>query len=351
MTSRSPINRPITVPVLECLVAALLFGASTPISKPLLDSVGPLTLAGLFYLGAAVAVAPWAWRSRAPELWRDRRQLLLLAGAVLFGGCLGPVLLLLGLRLAPAASVSLWLNLETAATSILAWSLFREHLDRRTWLAAGLVFLGGLLLVSPGGPAGVRAGLFVMLACFCWGLDNNMTALVSGFTPSQTTFVKGLVAGLVNLSLGQTFETRLEMGPVVGVALVVGALSYGVSIMLYISGAQQLGASRSQLLFSTSPFLGMILAWTFLHESVQPVQLLAAVVMVAGLYLMLTARHEHEHTHESLSHTHGHRHDDGHHDHVHPGLPASTRHTHPHDHGPMTHRHPHVPDLHHRHTH
>ena len=122
----------IHIPVLSCFVAALLFGSSTPFSKALLSSIGPLTLAGLLYLGAAVAVLPLSLRGSSAVLRRDRRQRLLLGLAVLFGGGIGPVLLLLGLRAAPAASVSLWLNMETAATAILAW-IFREHLDGRTW--------------------------------------------------------------------------------------------------------------------------------------------------------------------------------------------------------------------------
>jgi drug/metabolite transporter (DMT)-like permease len=339
------------LPVMQCFLAALLFGAATPVSKALLEAIGPLTLAGLFYLGAALAVAPAAWKGHVPKSWADPRQLAMLGGAVLFGGGLGPVLLLMGLRLAPAASASLWLNFETVATSILAWGLFKEHLDRRTWLAAACILAGGVLLAAPEGAAGVKAGLFIALACFCWGLDNNLTALVSGYTPAQTTFVKGLVAGGVNLALGAAFEGALTPTAGTGLALLVGALSYGASIVLYINGAQQLGASRSQLLFSASPFLGMAVAWTVLGEPVLPLQLVAAVAMVAGIYLMLTARHEHEHTHEPMSHTHSHRHDDGHHNHVHFGLPAWTRHTHPHDHEAMTHRHPHHPDLHHRHPH
>lgn len=345
------VHRSLALPIVQCSVAALLFGAATPVSKPLLESVGPLTLAGLFYLGAALGVLPWAWRHRTPELWRGGRQIGLLAGAVAFGGGLGPVLLLMGLREAPAASVALWLNLETVATAVLAWGLFREHLEGRTWLAAALVLAGGLLLGGTGGAVGFRAAALVAAACLCWGLDNNLTALISGFTPAQTTFVKGLVAGSVNLALGLAMETRPAALPEIGIALAIGALSYGASIVLYISGAQQLGASRSQLLFSTSPFLGLLFAWTLLREPVTAAQIGAAALMIGGLHLMLTARHEHEHAHDAVAHTHSHRHDDGHHTHIHPGLPASVRHTHPHEHEPMVHTHRHVPDLHHRHGH
>ena len=341
----------LTRPILAALLAALLFGASTPLSKALLSAVGPLTLAGLLYLGAAAGALPFAFRGGSPELRRDLRQRRLLAFAVVFGGGVAPVLLLLGLKAAPAASVSLWLNLEIVATAFLAWAFFHEDLDRRTLLAAGLVLAGGIVLAAPEGVAGWKAGALVAGACLGWGLDNNLTALVSGFTPAQTTVAKGLIAGTVNLALGLLLGQRLPGLPLVAAALGVGAVSYGCSIMLYIFGAQQLGATRSQLLFASSPFLGMLLAWTVFREHIQLGQLWAAPCIASGLFLMLTARHEHEHAHESLSHTHSHRHDDGHHTHVHPGLPAWVRHTHAHAHEPLVHTHSHLPDLHHRHRH
>jgi drug/metabolite transporter (DMT)-like permease len=339
------------LPALACIVAALLFGASTPASKLLLGSLGPFTLAGLLYIGGAIAVLPFSFRGGSPETRRQPRQRELLALAVLFGGGIGPVLMLFGLRAASAASVALWLNMETVATTLLAWAYFREHLDRRTLLAIGLVLAGGLLLAAPGGAAGWRAGALVALACVCWGVDNNVTALITGFTPAQTTAVKGFGAGIVNLAIGLAVEGALPGVRTVAWALAIGALSYGASISLYIFGAQHLGAGRSQLLFSTSPFLGVLLAWTALGEPIGAPQLAAAALMIGGIYVMLTARHEHVHTHEAMHHTHSHRHDDGHHDHVHPGLPPSTRHTHPHEHAPVTHSHPHAPDVHHRHPH
>lgn len=338
-------------PVVAALAAALLFGASTPLAKALLSSLGPFTLAGLLYVGASIGALPFAFRGGSPELRRDPRQRRLLGFAVIFGGGIAPVLLLAGLRAAPAASVSLWLNTEVVATALLAWTLFHEDLDRRTVLAGGLVLAGGIALAAPEGAAGWKAGALVAGACVCWGMDNNLTALVSGFTPAQTTVAKGLIAGSVNLLIGLSLGQHLPGVGRVLAALAVGAVCYGFSIMLYIFGAQQLGATRSQLLFATSPFLGVILAWTLFHERIQLAQLTAAPCIAAGLYFMLTARHSHEHSHESLAHTHSHRHDDDHHTHVHPGLPAWVRHTHPHEHAPVTHTHEHLPDLHHRHQH
>ena len=251
-----PVSNQRTAAIFWCLTAAALFGASTPASKALLPGIGPLALAGLLYLGAALAVLPFSFRGGSPRLMRMPRNLLMLLGAVVFGGGLGPVLLLLGLSLAPAASVSLWLNLETVATAILAWALFREHLDGKTWTAAILVVAAGVLLAAPSGFEFGWGAILVAAACLCWGLDNNLTALVDGFTPAQTTLAKGIVAGGANLILAFIIE-GVHAGPGQWApALGVGALSYGASIVLYIQGAQHLGATRSQILFSTSPFIG-----------------------------------------------------------------------------------------------
>jgi drug/metabolite transporter (DMT)-like permease len=276
---------------------------------------------------------------------------MMLLGAILFGGVLGPVLLLWGLQQAPAASVALWLNLETVATALLAWAFFHEHLDGRTWLAVLLAVSAGVILASPSSFELAPAAGLVGLACICWGLDNNLTALVDGFTPAQSTLAKGLCAGTVNMGLAFALEPVELSASTAGAALLVGALGYGISIVLYIQGAQHLGATRSQVLFSSAPFLGGLLAWTFLGEEVQTAQLLAIAVLFPALWLLLTANHEHAHQHQLQTHTHSHRHDDDHHEHVHPGEVDSSRHTHEHSHGANSHAHSHAPDLHHRHEH
>jgi drug/metabolite transporter (DMT)-like permease len=331
------------------LAAALLFGASTPIAKALLASLGPVTMAGLFYLGAALATSPAA--KGAGRHWRRATQTdrLRLLGAILFGGGIGPVLLLMGLRHAPAASVSLWLNLETVATVGLAWAFFREQTGPKVWMASALVLVAGVLLAQPDHFSAGRAALLVAAACLCWGLDNNLTALIDQFTPAQTTFAKGLCAGTVTLALGLGTEgSPTAAWPA---ALATGAIAYGWSIALYIASAQHLGAARSQMWFATAPFWGVVLSWAVLSEPITPVQGVAGAVMALGLALLLSARHAHWHVHESVAHTHSHRHDDRHHTHVHPGLPLGTRHTHPHTHEPISHDHPHEPDIHHRHDH
>lgn len=336
-------------PMVSCALAAALFGASTPAAKVLVDQVGPVTLAGLFYLGAAVAMVPWVRGQRRTR--PDRKNLLRLGGAVVLGGVLGPVLLLWGLSRAPAGSVALWLSLETVATAVLAWAMFREHMDRRTWLAAALTAIASTLVAAPDGFAAGPAAVLVALACIAWGVDNNFTAVIDGFTPAQTTFFKGAAAGTFNLGLGLWLEGGQLAVPVIAGALAIGALSYGVSLVLYTAGAQRLGATRSQMIFATAPFFGLGLAWTAGGEGASSAQVGAAAIMAATLWLIYKERHSHVHTHAPTTHTHGHRHDDGHHHHTHLDLPAGTWHSHEHTHDWLTHDHLHHPDLHHRHVH
>jgi drug/metabolite transporter (DMT)-like permease len=331
------------------LLAACLFGAATPASKSLLQDVKPQALAGLLYIGGAVGVLPIMLRGRPIQLpWRlGRRTGLLLAGAIVSGGVLGPWLLLLGLKVARSGSVSLLLSLELVATVLLGRFVFREHLSGLGWLGAAGAVAAAVLLALGDGQAGVLGALLVGAACLCWGFDNHFTALIDGITPSQTTFWKGAVAGFFNLFVGGFLLGGVGSTAAASLGLVVGAFAYGVSIVLYITAAHGLGASRSQIAFSTAPFFGLVLSLLFLKEPFSGAQAGAAVLVVGSLVLLFSERHGHVHRHDEAVHQHWHKHDDAHHDHEHVG----GAHVHLHRHEPAVHEHAHWPDLHHRHGH
>jgi len=339
--------------IIAALVAALLFGAAAPLGKPLLRFLTDLQLAGLLYLGAALGVLVIMLRERPLTLpWQmPKRDTLRLAGAILFGGVLGPVLLLAGLRIAAAASVSLWLNLEMAATVIIGVLFFKDHLSSRGWLAAGGVLAAAVIIAWGGGVAGFKAGGLVALACISWGVDNHLTALIDGITPAQSTFWKGIVAGSVNLALGLAAAPLLAPTLNLAAALGLGAIAYGLSILLYITAAQNLGAIRSQLIFSGAPFFGLVFS-ILLGDSLSWLQWVALILFAVSIYLLFRETHSHLHHHDPLTHVHTHFHPDQHHDHGHPeGEVGPVRHSHEHTHTKMQHSHPHWPDLHHRHEH
>ena len=352
MAKRSD-GRELVQPVLLALAAAALFGAATPVSKLLLGSISPFQLAGLLYWGAAAGVLPLLiaeQRSGRPLLmpWRmPPRTRPLLLGAVVLGGVVGPVLLLLGLQLAQAASVSLWLNLEAVATALFGYFLFRDRLGRNGWLGAGGILAAALLLTVGEGAAGWQAGLLVAGATTAWALDNHFTALIDEISPAQSTLWKGVVAGSVNLLMGLWISPWQGQWAHVALALLVGVFAYGFSIVFYIHSAQQLGATRSQLLFSTAPYFGMALAVWLLGEPLSGLQLGSALLVGISVLVLTVEWHSHDHEHHVMAHEHAHTHDE-HHTHPHEGA-VTAGHSHAHTHEAQRHAHRHWPDLHHRH--
>ena len=343
------------------LAAAVLFGASAPLAKLLLDQTSPQLLAGLLYLGSGIGLGlVWLRKRQSSEAAREtpltRRDIPWLAGAIVFGGMLGPVLLMIGLTRTPASAASLLLNLEGVFTALLAWFVFRENFDRRIALGMLAIVAGGMALswegrVSWGGVAGPLA---VAGACLCWGIDNNLTQKISAGDPVQIAMVKGIVAGSVNTIIAFLLGAGSPAAPRVLAALVLGFLSYGVSLVFFVLALRQLGTARTGAYFSTAPFVGAVLSLAIYRERPTILLMVAAVLMGIGVWMHFTERHEHEHRHKPLEHDHAHTHDE-HHQHVHaPGDPAvtdPTPHTHWHRHKPMVHSHPHYPDIHHRHPH
>jgi drug/metabolite transporter (DMT)-like permease len=336
------------------LTAALLFGASAPASKLLLDDLGPQLLAGLLYLGAFLAVAPFVRHGPARREARlQRADVPRLAGLVISGGIVAPVLLMLGLERVSGVTGSLLLNLEGPVTLLLGVVVLREFLGGRSWTGATIVFAGSALLTvqGSGGAVDTIGIVLVVSACVGWAIDNNLTQQLTLRDPFQIVAVKTGIAAAVNISLA---VARGEPGASIGVilvALVLGAFAYGFSILLDAYALRALGAAREAAMFATAPFAGALLAIPLLEESWSATDVAAAVLMAVGVALVITDRHEHRHAHEALEHEHRHVHDE-HHQHEHPpGVDPTEPHSHPHRHEPLVHSHRHVSDAHHRHSH
>ena len=342
------------------LIAALLFGASTPLAKLFVDEVPPLLLAGLLYLGSgtglavligirrtmrragagpvvsAVARPDWPW----------------LLGAIVFGGMLGPALLMAGLAQTSAASASLLLNVEGVLTALIAWLVFKENADSRIVAGMAAIVAGGALLAwQPGAAALAPGALLVMAACLCWAIDNNLTRKVSANDAMLVACLKGLLAGACNTALALAGGAVLPaLGSLVA-TLLVGFAGYGLSLVLFVVALRTLGTARTGAYFSVAPLFGVPVAFALWPQAPQALFWAAAGLMAFGVWLHLRERHAHLHRHDPLLHTHPHSHG-AHHRHEHDfAWDGSEPHVHPHAHAELRHRHVHYPDLHHRHTH
>ena len=337
---------------LLALLAAVLFGASTPLVKRYGLGLGPFTTAALLYAGAAL-VGALSTRGVEREAKLARTDLGRLLAVAAFGAVIGPVALAWGLQRASATGASLLLTLEVVFTALLARRLYGESLDRRVGVAMALLTAGATLLVIRGHDDGVTTAsglLAVVLATAAWGLDNALSRGLADRDPGQVVMAKAALGALASALLAVLFGEPLPQGTAMLALLAVGATGYGLSLRFYLLAQRAFGATRTGSVFAFAPFIGAAIAFALGDHSGDAWLVAAGGLMLAGIVLHLSERHAHEHVHEALDHEHAHRHDDGHHQHAHAVLPDGS-HSHLHAHRPTRHSHAHMPDAHHGHRH
>jgi len=337
---------------LLALLAAALFGVSTPLVQQLGVGLGPFTTAALLYAGAAVVGALLRQRveQEARVLRSDWRRLLAVA---VFGAVIGPAAMAWGLQRTSGTGASLMLTLEALFTAVLAWRLYGETMDRRVWAAMLMLLAGGVLLVVDQGLSGggqLLGLMAVLVATAAWGMDNTLSRALAERDPGQVVLIKAALGSTATLCLALLAGEPLPgLWPVLGL-LAVGATGYGLSLRFYLLAQRAFGAARTGSVFAFAPFIGAFLAFALGDRSAGWGMAAGGLLMLLGVVVHLAESHGHEHEHEELEHEHAHRHDDGHHDHSHDPMPVGP-HSHSHRHRPIRHLHAHVPDAHHAHKH
>lgn len=340
---------------LLALFSAFLFGISPVLIKLFSGAMPPVFMAGILYLGSGIGLLTFRAILRETifsNLWAlPRKQKFQLAGAIIFGGVLAPICLTYGIVYSPAFQVSALLNLETVATTLIAWFIFHEHVGKRVWFGKILIVFGSLLIsVGQSNSFFSVPAIFIALACFFWGMDNNLTRDIEDIPPSVLAGIKGLSAGLFNILLAWILHQTAYGISGIAFTFVLGALSYGLSLVLFVYALRKIGSSRTSTYFATGPFIGMLAAVAFLGERPPLLHWIAAIFMLGGIYALYRENHDHPHTHEPQTHSHLHVHDK-HHQHKHQGTEGREPHDHVHVHNLLTHSHGHLPDTHHRHRH
>ena len=336
--------------IIQALLAALFFGASAPISKLLLGDVPPVLMAAFLYLGSGTGISLIKLYQRLTSNQKEAGirspDVKWLAGAIISGGILAPIILMISLKNTPASTASLLLNFEGVGTTVIALFFFRESISRRALGAIAAITIASILLSTNFGSSwGMSLGAFGVLgACVLWGLDNNLTRNISAKDPLTIVAWKGLVAGSFSLILGLVLGQQLPGLITILSILLLGFISYGLSTMLFIYSMRGLGAARTSALYGTAPLAGVLLSILIFKDPITFLFGIAAVMMVAGALLLANEEHAHFHIHMPVVHEHRHSHDEFHtHD------ESDVAHSHEHEHPQMEHEHGHMPDIHHRH--
>ena len=398
------------------LLSGLLFGIATPFSKILLFNLNSFQLSGLLYLGSGIVIIPTIIKkiinySNKSNKFNNKsnnrnnnnnnnnnnnknnnknknnfnfiksaetntrnifisfdKNLLKIVLIVLFGGILGPLFLMIGLSHTSASSTAIWLNMELVATAILGIVIFKDYLDKYALIGLLFTFAAGLIVSSGNGFGDIFSIVFIVLACFAWGIDNQLTSIVDGYSPETITFIKGIFGGGVNFAIGMIIDGHFIPWNLLLYGFILGIFSYGISIVLFVSSAQNLGATRSQILFSTAPFWGIAFSILLIGDPLTLNLAIATLFLIVGIIITNNLVHKHKHKHIKMEHIHIHSHDDGHHEHSHNnnnnknhnnvfndieenGDDKNKKHIHKHIHSEKEHEHKHFPDLHHKHDH
>ena len=338
------------------ILAAVLYGISAPASKVLLNEINPLFLAALLYIGAGLGMGVYYSAKRlitkqSVEASLSKKDTPYIIAMIVLD-ILAPILLLLGLQRTNAGTASLLNNFEIVATSLIALIFFKEAIGRRQWLAMGLIVAASAVLtINAENTFSISFGsVLILLACVSWGIENNCTRQLSLKDPVQIVIIKGFGSGFGALAVCAIWGEFTTNVIYIVFALLLGFVSYGLSILFYVFAQRELGAARTSIYYSIAPFIGVVITWTVLRESITVQFLLALAIMIAATYLMAKEVHSHTHHHSATTHDHKHRHDDEHHGHSHDKA-INGYHSHEHTHRELEHSHSHYPDEHHRHKH
>ena len=298
--------------IMFAFLAAVFYAINVPISKVLLQHVGPTTMAALLYLGAGIGIGMMSLfnkkdREKAESL--TKAELPYIVGMIVLD-IAAPIFLMLGISYGSSANASLLGNFEIVATTVIALILFKEAVTKRLWVAIGLITLSSILLSFEGTDSFhfSYGSLLVIMATVCWGLENNCTRELSSKSTYQIVMLKGLCSGLGALVISLIKKESFPGFGFIAIALALGFVAYGLSIFMYVRAQNVLGAAKTSAYYAVNPLIGALLAFVFLSESLSWMYVIALIVMVIGSALVVVdtfiRQHDHEHQH-TFTHSHG----------------------------------------------
>ncbi len=342
--------------IIWAILAAVLYALSLPTSKLLLGEISPTMMAALLYLGAGLGMFIMGYIRRKcsaeqKEAPLTKKEMPFIIAMIVLD-IAAPIFLMIGLTKTAAANASLLNNFEIVATSVIALVIFKEAISKKLWLAILLITISSMILSvdNLSGFVFSFGSLFVLLACICWGFENNCTRMLAVKDPLEIVVIKGFGSGLGSLCIALLLQEQFPQLPYLVAALLVGFFAYGLSIFFYVYAQRELGAAKTSAYYAIAPFIGVILSFLIFKEIPTLSFVLALLIMIVGVYFASIDTHTHLHKHLAIGHEHRHNHNDNHHHHTH-DKPVTNEHSHWHYHEACTHTHSHTQDIHHTHTH
>lgn len=277
--------------VFFAVLAAALYAISSPVSKLMLREVSPTIMAAILYLGAGGGMFILGYVQKKRNKIRNeehltRKKLPYTIGMIVLD-IAAPIFLMIGLSKTTAANASLLNNFEIVATSIIALVIFKESISRKLWFAIGLITLSSVILSFEDMSSFQFSfgSLFVLLACLCWGFENNCTRMMSDKDPLEIVVIKGLGSGIGSLIIGLCLQESIPSIFYVLIGMLLGFISYGLSIFFYIYAQRELGAAKTSAYYAVAPFIGVGLSFVIFKEIPSISFIIALIIMITGAYV------------------------------------------------------------------
>lgn len=302
------------------ILAAILYAVNIPFSKVLLNKVHPVLMASFLYFGAGFGIFLYSLAAKKDEKSKLTRKELPYTIAMILLDIIAPILLMIGLKRANSSNAALLNNFEIVATSIIALFIFKELISRKMWFAIVLVTISSALLSFENIEALKFSwgSVFILLACISWGFENNCTRVLSSKSTYQIVILKGIFSGIGSLVISIFLNIKFPALYFILLTLLLGFISYGLSIFFYVKSQSIIGAAKTSAFYSLSPFIGSLLSFIVLKESLSSNFLIALIIMFIGtifiIFDTLAITHNHVHTHlltdsnKSINHSHIHFH-------------------------------------------
>lgn len=279
------------IAIFHAVLAAALYAISTPVSKILLKEMSPMMMAAFLYLGAGIGMVILGWfrkkiQKENEEMRLNKKDLPYTVAMVVLD-IAAPIFLMYGLTKTTASNVSLLNNFEIVATAIIALFVFKEEINKRLWLAIVLVTISSIILsVDDASSFSFSIGsVYVLIACVCWGVENNCARMISGKDPLQIVTIKGFGSGLGSLVIALSIGERLDSLTYIPAVLLLGFVAYGLSIFYYTYAQRVIGAAKTSTYYAVAPFIGVALSLAVLGEKPNLQFFIALAIMICGVYL------------------------------------------------------------------
>ncbi len=286
------------IAILYAILAAFFYGFGAPLSKLLLNHISPYMMSSLLYFGAGfgmLLIVIMNKKQRETSIFKtyhkkDIKYIFLM----IILDVIAPILLMLGLLNTTASTASLLNNFEIVFTAIIAMLFFKEVVGRKMWISISLIVVSGVLLTFEdftGFHISIGA-LLVLGASLSWGFENNCTRMLSKGNPLYVVILKGFGSGIGSLIIAISLNEIGTIWYYILFALLLGFVSYGLSLYFYISAQRHLGAARTSAYYAIAPFVGSIFSFAILKDQLIIVFTFAFIIMILGTFLAIRENNE-----------------------------------------------------------